>query len=72
LLARAACEDAEEGEEVVVGREEPIVVEVDVVAGVAWAAGAAREHGEEVDEVSIFGEEGVLVEVEGVAGWAPN
>jgi hypothetical protein len=67
-LAVAPRKHPEERNQIVVGREEAVVVEIDVVAGVSRAARPTRKDGKEVDEVLVFGEEGVLVEVDGVAG----
>ena len=67
-LAASASQNTQERKQIVVIREQTIVVEIDVIA-CARAAFAACEHNEEVNEVVIVWEECVVVEVDGVAAW---
>jgi hypothetical protein len=70
-LTVTACKHTQVGDEVVIARKEPVVVEVDEVAPRGdWriiTTRPARKHTEQVDEVLVFWEEGVVVEVDGVA-----
>jgi len=62
--ARSACEHVEVIDNVLIFREDAIVVEVDVIAHIGRAARAACEDVEEVCHVLIFGEDAVVVEVD--------
>ena len=72
MSAAAPCKHRQECHEVIVIREQPVVVEVDVVAVGIIAASAAGEDSEEVDKVVVIREQTIVVEVDAVAKWHLN